>query len=109
MTKGAWILALALALVTAVHAQAPRQFPPGSKLGELAGQSQPYPMVQIGDKVLRLSPGARIFDEHNRIIMHSYLPRQAHVVYAEDTNGQVSRVYILRPAELAEIQRTAPR
>ena len=103
MRKGAWVLALAIALTTIVHAQMPRQFPAGAKFGELVGPQQ-YPLLQIGDRVLRLAPGGRIYDENNRMIVHVYLPARAYVVYAEDMNGDVSRVYILRPDELAQIQ-----
>ena len=102
------MLALWLALAASAHAQMPRQFPPGGKLGELAGRSQPYPMLQIGDKVLRLAPGGRILDENNRIIVHSYLPATANVLYLEDTNGEVSRVFILRPDELEQLKRAQP-
>jgi hypothetical protein len=107
MRKGAWVLALALAFAANAHAQLPRQFPAGAKLGELTGQQQPFPLLQIGDKVLRLAPGGRIIDENNRIILHVYLPKQAHVLYLEDASGEVSRVFILRPDELEQVQRTA--
>jgi hypothetical protein len=108
MRSGVWVLALALALAASAHAQMPRKFPAGGKLGELTGQVQPYPMVQIGDKVLRLAPGGRVIDEHNRVILHSYLPRQANVLYVEDASGQISHIYILRPDELEQLQRAAP-
>lgn len=107
MRRWAWVVAVALAFAATAHAQMARQFPPGARLGELAGQSQPYPMLQIGDKVLRLSPGGRIIDENNRIIMHVYLPTHAHVLYLEDMNGEVSRVFILRPDELEQLKRAA--
>ena len=100
------MLALGLALAVAAHAQVPRQFPAGAKLGELAGK-QPYPLLQIGDRVLRLAPGGRIIDENNRIIMHVYLPAQASVLYLEDANGELSRVFILRPDELERLQGAA--
>jgi hypothetical protein len=107
MRKGACVLALALALVASAHAQVPRPFPAGAKLGELFGQTQAYPLVQIGDRVLRLTPGARVYDEHNRTIVHSYFPRQAYVLYVEDAGGEISRVYILRPDELQQAQQRA--
>ena len=109
MRKGAIVLALALAFATSVHAQLPRQFPPEAKLAELVGQTQPYPLLALDDKVLRLAPGGRVFDEHNRVVLHSYLPKHAHVLYVLDMNGQVSRVYILRPDELKEIQQRDPK
>src|SRR5687768_529238 len=109
MHRAAMVLALALAFATSVHAQLPRQFPAEAKLAELVGQKQPYPLLALDDKVLRLAPGGRVFDEHNRVILHSYLPTHAHVLYVLDMNGDVSRVYILRPDELKEIQQRGPK
>jgi hypothetical protein len=103
------VVALALALATSVHAQIPRQFPPDAKLAELIGQKQPYPLLELDEKVLRLAPGGRVFDEHNRVILHSYLPKHAHVLYVLDMNGDVSRVYMLRPDELKEAQLREPK
>ena len=104
MRKGAWVVALALAFATAGHAQMPRQFPAEAKLAEMVGQKQPYPLLELDDKVLRLAPGGRVIDEHNRFIVHSYLPQHAHVLYVLDANGEVSRVFILRPDELKQVQ-----
>ena len=109
MHRGAIVLALALAFATSVHAQLARQFPPDAKLAELVGQKQPFPLLELDDKVLRLAPGGRVIDEHNRVILHSYLPKQAHVLYVLDMNGDVSRVYLLRPDELKEAQQREPK
>ena len=54
MRRWIWILALAAAVVTAGHAQVFRQLPADGKLGELTGQQQPYPLLQIDSAVLRL-------------------------------------------------------
>ena len=104
MRKAVWIMALLLALVATVHAQLPRQLPSNGKLGELAGK-QPYPLVLIGGKTLRLAPGGRIFDQHNRTIVHEALPEQAAVLFVDDMNGDISRIYILRPEELEQLTR----
>ena len=109
MRKGAMVLTLAAAFATSVHAQFPRQFPPEAKLAELVGQKQPYPLLELDDKVLRLAPGGRVMDEHNRVVLHSYLPKHAHVLYVLDMNGDVSRVYILRPDELKAQQLREPK
>ena len=111
MLRGAAVLALALALALAAsaHAQLTRQFPPAAKLAEMVAQKQPYPLLELDDKVYRLAPGGRVIDEHNRVILHSYLPKQAHVLYTLDANGVVSRVFILRPAELKEAQQREPK
>ena len=109
MRRGATVLALALAFAASAHAQLPRQFPPEAKLAEMVGQKQPYPLLELDDKVLRLAPGGRVMDENNRVILHSYLPRQAHVLYVLDMNGDVSRVFILRPDELQQAQLREPK
>ena len=109
MLRGAAVLALALAIAASAHAQLPRQFPPGAKLAEMVGQKQPFPLLELDDKVYRLAPGGRVVDENNRIILHSYLPKQAHVLYTLDANGEVSRVFILRPDELKEAQQREPK
>jgi hypothetical protein len=99
-----WILALAAAVVTASHAQVFRQLPANGKLGELTGQQQPFPLLQIDSNVLRLAPGGRIYDVNNRIILHGTLPPNATVLFVLDMNGDVSRVYILREDELEQIR-----
>ena len=104
MRNAFWIVALVAAFTATSHAQLPRQLPANGKLGELTGP-QPYPLVQIDSKILRLAPGGRIINEQNLTIVHSYLPRQAHVFYVEDMNGDISRIYLLRPDELESLQR----
>ena len=104
MRKGVWIVALVAAFAATSYAQLPRQLPVNGKLGELTGP-QPFPLVQINNKVLRLAPGGRIFNEENRIIVHSYLPQQAYVYFVVDMNGDVLRIYLLRPGELESLQR----
>jgi hypothetical protein len=100
------IVALAIALVaTTSHAQMTRQLPANGKLGELDGQQQPYPLLQIGSKTLRLAPGGRIIDQENRTVLHSYLPQKADVLFVEDMNGDISRLYLLRPDELEQLKR----
>jgi hypothetical protein len=105
MRRWAWILALTTAVATASYAQLIRQLPANGKLGEMVGQQQLYPLVQINNKVLRLAPGARVYDENNRTLLHAYLPKQAYVLFVEDMNGDLSRIYILRPDELEQLKR----
>jgi hypothetical protein len=105
MRRGLWTLALAMAWVAASHAQMPRQLPADGKLGELVGQSQPFPLLQINNQVVRLAPGGRIYDQHNRTILHTFLPERAAILFVQDMNGDISRVYILRPEELEQLQR----
>lgn len=105
MRRWAWILALTAVFAAASHAQLPRKFPADAKLGEMVGQEHPYPQVQIDNKVMRLAPGGRIIDENNRTIVHTYIPKHAHVLYVVDLNGDLSRIFILRPDELESLQR----
>ena len=100
MRRWTWILALAIAVASTAYAQISRQLPGDGKLGELTGQQQPYPLLLIDSKVLRLAPGGRIYDQSNRIILHNFLPATATVLFIQDMNGDVARVYILRPDEL---------
>ena len=104
MRRWIWTLALATAWAATSHAQLPRQLPANGKLGELVGQQHPLPLVQINNQVVRLAPGGRIYDQHNRTILHSHLPQLAAVLFVQDMNGHVSRIYILRPEELAQLQ-----
>jgi hypothetical protein len=87
------------------HAQITRQLPASGTLGQLVGQQHPFPLVQINDQVVRLAPGGRIYDQHNRTILHTFLPERATVLFVQDMNGELSRVYILRPEELEQLQR----
>ena len=64
-----------------------------------------YLIILCYCELLRLAPGGRIINEENRTILHSYLPQQAHVFYVEDMNGDISRIYLLRPDELESLQR----
>jgi len=104
MRRWAWIVALLAALAGTSHAQLIRALPPSGKLGEMVGQ-QPYPLVQINSKLLRLAPGGRIVDEQNRTIVHGSLPPQAIVWFVEDLNGNISLIYLRRPDELDRLQR----
>jgi len=108
MRRGLWAFALAAAIATASYAQMPRDLPANATLGELVGGGRhPFPLVQIGDKLLRLAAGGRIVDEHNRTITHNFLPEQAYVLFVADLNGDISRILILRPDELERIKQRA--
>ena len=103
------IIALVFAGSTPLLAQVQRVLPKDAKIGVLAGQLHPFPMVQINREVLRLAPGGVIFDQHNRTILHNYQPTEAAVLYSQDAAGNVTRVIILRPEEQALIEQAAQR
>ncbi len=105
MVRGLITLAFALVFVTAAHAQMLRQFPANGILGDLIGRQQPFPILQIDNKLLRLAPGGLIYDENNRTIVHGVLPERAYVLFLQAANGEVTRIYVLRPEELEIVKR----
>jgi hypothetical protein len=109
MGRGAWVLAAALAFAQAAPAQLQRFLPSQGQLGEMSGQQQlPYPLLQIDQKVLRLAPGGRIYDQHNRTIVHGALPDAAPVLFIPDMHGDIARLYILLPEEVERVKLNAP-
>ena len=57
--------------------------------------------VSVGGDARLLSPGAQIRDTSNRIVLHSYIKGEYTVRALIDNNGQVHRVWILTPEEIA--------
>ena len=106
-------LLAALMLVSGLSApalgQVQRLLPANGKLGALVGQQHQYPLVQIDRKVLRLAPGGVIVDRENRFILPAYLPARADVLYTVDGQGDVTRIVILTPQELARLRQTGTR
>lgn len=109
MLKWFWAGLLAAAIASASHAQVGRLLPANGKLGDLVGQQHPFPLVQINNKVVRLAPGALIYDRENRTILHNQVPPSAPVLFVEDRGGQIVRIYLLRPDELARLKSTVKR
>lgn len=109
MLKGFCAGLLALLFVGASHAQVIRELPANGKLGQVVGQQHPFPMLEINQKVVRLAPGAVIFDRENRTILHNQVPPSAPVLFVEDRGGQILRIYLLRPDELARLERALKR
>jgi hypothetical protein len=96
-------LALSLALALPAYAQLTRILPANGTLG-ITGEQRVLPSVQINQQVLRLAPGGRITDHNNRTIVHDQLPAQAAVLFTLDNQGDISRIFILTPEELARIR-----
>jgi hypothetical protein len=61
------------------------------------------PNVIIGSRVLRMAPGAVIYDQSNRTIVHQHLPAGAEIFFTRDQAGNVQRIYILTDAEKARL------
>jgi hypothetical protein len=69
-------------------------------------QPSQYPFVVLGREKLRLAPGALIYDTNNRTILPNYLPAQADVVFTTDSAGNVSRIYLLTPQEIQQLEQS---
>ena len=86
-----------------------RYLPPQGIRGVLGPGPQQYPVVVIGNTVLRLTPGARIYDQNNRTIVHGQLPPGAQILFLRDQAGDVVRIYILTEQELAFLKQAGRR
>ena len=77
-----------------------RPFPAQALRGTLV-VTQP-PLIRIDGQNTQLSPGARIFDTHNRVVPSSHFVNQSLTVnYTREQLGLVHEVWILRPEEAA--------
>jgi hypothetical protein len=97
-------LLLALTLAGTAHAQTPdqtRNFPREALRGEMTVKQPPY--LEMDERVTRLSPGARVLDENNRLVRPaSLLNREITVNYLLDRRGQVTQAWILTAEEKKE-------
>ena len=97
-----FLLASMLTLVCATQAGAERVFPEKAKRGDM--KAYEYPSMKIDDNIYRLSPGSRIFNQQNLIIMPASLQVQtAPVMYMLDMSGDLSRVWLLTGEEAARL------
>ena len=91
-----------LVLAGATQALAERNFPERAKRGDV--KAYDYPSMKIGDKVYRLSPGCRIFNRQNLIVMPASLQGgTGPVMYMLDINGDLSRIWLLTGEEAARL------
>jgi hypothetical protein len=98
-----YLLLLALFFICeAAGAQPFRFLPPAGERGR-TGEGLPLPDVKIDRRVLRLGPGALIFDQSNRSVVHGQLPVGADVFYTRDLGGNIQRIYILTDEEKARL------
>lgn len=98
---------LAFGLSPAAQAQnLTRQFPPKALRGKLV-VVQP-PMVTIDGQAAQLSPGSRIRNTNNTLVLSASIVNQEVVVnYLRDGQGLVHEVWILNAVETAEKRPTA--
>lgn len=79
-----------------------RQFPPGTKRGVL--DMSRYPDIRLDGKARYLSPGARIFNNENLLVLPSTLDAPKIIVnYTENTMGDIDKVWILTTAEMPKV------
>jgi hypothetical protein len=78
-----------------------RQFPPAALRGTL--QVTAPPEVLINGQAARLSPGARIKNVNNTLVLSASLVGSSVLVnYLRDTQGLVHEVWLLSPTEAQE-------
>jgi hypothetical protein len=110
--KSLVVLGLSCALAVSFTALAQqvqqRPLPPKAARGTL-GEPQMFPTVKINNRTLRLSPGARIYDQSNRTIVHSQLPPDVQVLYTTDAAGDIQRMYVLTEEELLRLKQAGRR
>ena len=86
-------------LATAAFA---RDLPPDGLQANLGAIE--YPFVQLAGKPIRLSPGARIFDENGRIVLPNTFSGQVPVLYKLDIRGDVQEIWVLTADEVAALK-----
>lgn len=97
--RGASLLALSALLAWPAMAQ-PRPFPADASRGYI--QHAAEMAVTVNGNPMMLAPGAIIRNQQNLIIVPTALPRGgAWADYVLDRNGQIYRVWLLTPEELA--------
>jgi hypothetical protein len=107
-TRRTTLLALALlAFAPAAPAQTlTRQFPTKALRGKLVVQQPPW--VTIDGKTAQLSPGSRIRNTNNTLVLSASLVGQELTVnYLRDGQGLVHEVWILNAVEAGERRMTA--
>ena len=78
-----------------------RQFPKAAMRGDMLVKN--HPLIAINGKPEQLSPGARIFDKNNMLVLSGQLVNQEVLVnYLRDGGGQIHQVWILNSEEAKE-------
>lgn len=98
MQRRLFILGLLPAVASLPALAAERSFPTHAKRGKLA--AAPFPQVSIDGKLRRMTPGSRIWNEHNLTIVPAELGTNQYLAnYTETEQGEIDRIWILTPAE----------
>ena len=80
-----------------------RTLPANAKRITVGQQRFSMPYVDLGNQRVKLAPGAVIYDQQNRTIVHNALPLGADIVFTTDMQGDVARIYVLTPSEQAQL------
>ncbi len=85
-----------------------REAPKDVKPGLMAVSATP-PIISMNGQPTRLSPGARIRDTNNMLVLSGALAGQTvYTVYKNDPSGNVHEVWLLTQAEYARLGGTTP-
>ena len=95
MTRALVLAALLLACASA--AAQLRSIPADAKRAEMRHLRDM--VIELDGATARLAPGTQIRDADNRIVQPSAIPAGTVVKYLLDAQGNVTRVWILSPAE----------
>ena len=78
-----------------------REFPKAALRAEMVVQN--HPLITLNGKAEQLTPGARIFDRQNRLVLSGQLVGQNLLVnYVRDGGGQIHQVWVLNSEEAKE-------
>jgi len=78
-------------------AQGTRSFPQAARPGRFA--MRVFPEATLDDEPVRLSAGARIYDQRNMIVMPASLSGSFDALVERDPVGDIARVWLLTPEE----------
>ena len=101
VARHATVIALLGCVVVSAVASAARDLPRNALYA--------YPFANIGGKALRMSPGAKIYNEQNLIIMPAAMRQQAKVLYRLDNAGALSAMWLLTEHEAAPFEARLPK
>ena len=98
--RTAILAALTLAMATGAALAQLRTIPADAKRATLTHVRETD--VTLDGKPARLSPGAQIRDQNNRIVLPAMLPPGTKVKYLPDAVGNLHRIWILSEQEIAQ-------
>jgi len=96
-------IGFALALVAAAPFAQMRSIPDEARRGWMTHVEEMT--VEVNGRPVRLAPGAQIRDATNLIVLPSAVPPGSLVKFTVDAQGNLSKVWILSPAEAAQRDR----